>query len=306
VWSWREFDVLVPPENDLADTPVRLRELVRCVADAEGRGPRAVSRDMAMPSVDVVSYRVAEGGQVALPAGLRAVRAARNLVAAGAREVTPHAAAALLEQCLLSLSEEVFGVDIALPVAAGESESSGRATALHVLRTSTTVLAALNSGDPQAVDRIVHRRNDICLALAELGHDSSFRLDFRWSRQAPRPDDAIGFPPGTGRRLRAANRRSGAGEDTGTGVVEGPVTSLADDERGERWRIGVRGVLRVADVAVGRQRAVPVLLGDARRYELALSAHREGRVVRAEGALTTIRGNRGITTGPTGFTVRTP
>ena len=306
VWSWQEFDVLVPPNDDLSDTPVRLRELMRCVADAEGRPPRVVGRDMAMPSVDVVSYRAPDsGGQVALPAGLRAVRAARNLIAAGAREVlSPEATDALLEHSLLSLSEEVFGVDIALPLTSDDPEPLGRATALRVLHTSTTVLQALNSADGLEINRVVHTRSEICLALADLGgpdRGSPFRLDFRWSRRLPRPDDAVGFPAGAGTRLRAATQKPAA--TTETGVVEGLVTSLADDEQGERWRIGVRGVLRVDDVATGRLRTVPVLLGSEQRYEQALAAHRERRPVRVEGTVTTIRNARGITAAAQGFTV---
>jgi hypothetical protein len=316
VWSWGEFDVLVPPNDDLADTPARLRELVRCVADAEGRPPRTVGRDMAMPSVDVVSYRAPDSdGRVALPAGLRAVRAARNLVAASARELgAGEAVEALLEHSLLSLSEEVFGVDIALPVARGEQEPLGRATALRVLRTSTLVVAALRSAD--SLEQVLVRESlseDACLALADLGgqhRESAFELGFRWSRLLPRPDDAVGFPRGAGQRLRAASKRSETEQTSAVGVVEGPVTSLSDDEEGTRWRIGVRGVLHVDDVASGRQRVVPVLLGDAHRYERALAAHREGRIVRVEGAVTVIRGARGITAGPTEFTVtdrtRTP
>jgi len=254
---------------------------------------------MAMPSVDVVSYRAPDsGGQVALPAGVKAVQAARNLVMASAQEVlSPEATDALLGRSLLSLSEEVFGVDIALPIEADEPEPLGRTTALRVLHTSTTVLAALNSADAQEINRVVQDQGDICRALADLG-ELPFRLDFRWSQQLPRPDDAVGFPDGAGRRLRAASRKPNV---DGRGVVEGPVTSLSDDEQGQRWRIGVRGVLHVDDVATGRQRVVPVSLGSAQRYELALAAHREGRVVRAEGAVTA--NGRGITAGDQGFSV---
>jgi len=232
VWSRREFDVLVPPNDNLLDSPVRLRELLQCVADAEGRPARAVSRDMAMPSVDVVSYRAPDsGGQVALPAGVKAVQAARNLVMASAQEVlSPEATDALLGRSLLSLSEEVFGVDIALPIEADEPEPLGRTTALRVLHTSTTVLAALNSADAQEINRVVQDQGDICRALADLG-ELPFRLDFRWSQQLPRPDDAVGFPDGAGRRLRAASRKPNV---DGRGVVEGPVTSLSDDEQGQR------------------------------------------------------------------------
>ena len=245
VWSRQEFDVLVPPNDHLLDSPVRLRELMQCVADAEGRPPRAVSRDMAMPSVDVVSYRAADsGGQVALPAGLRAVQAARNLVMAGAHEVlSPEATDALLGRSLLSLSEEVFGVDIALPI---EPEPLGRTTALRVWQTSTTVLAALNSADAQEINRVVQHQADSCRALADLG-DFPFRLDFRWSQRLPRPDDAVGFPDGAGRRLRAAGRKPNV-ED-----LDVAKAGIILDKRGyisvdDQLRTNVEGIWAMGDV----------------------------------------------------------
>jgi hypothetical protein len=63
------------------------------------------------------------------------------------------------------------------------------------------------------------------------------------------------------------------------------VHRLSDDENGERWRIGVRGVLHIDGKASGRRRLVPVWLHSAEEYDAALVAHREGRIVRAQGPL---------------------
>lgn len=79
VWTLREFDVLVPPGDDLLDVPLRLHELLLCVAEAEGRSPQAVTRDIARPAVDVVSYRMPEAATgIALSAGVQAVGAVRD------------------------------------------------------------------------------------------------------------------------------------------------------------------------------------------------------------------------------------
>ncbi|MBP2326186.1 hypothetical protein JOF56_006571 [Kibdelosporangium banguiense] len=304
VWSLREFDVLVPPTDAVADRPGRLRELVQCVAESEGRTPRMVRRDIALPAVDVVSYRARDTTEsVTLPTGMRSLRAARDLVVACAREVvveTSQTVGTLLERSFLSLSEEVFGVDIALPY-----EELGRRTALRVLRSSTTVLKAVGSPDEDAFEQVFREgvSKDVCVALADLaGQDrrGSFELGFRWSRRAPLKDQAVEFPAGVGRRIRAAGKRTEPPAEDAVGVVEGPVHSLSDDENGERWRIGVRGVLQIDGTASGRRRLVPVWLRSAQDYDAALVAHREGNPVRAQGAITN---TRGVTAADNGFTV---
>jgi hypothetical protein len=309
VWSLREFDVLVPPTDAMADTPGRLRELVQCVAESEGRTPRTVGRDIALPAVGIVSYRARDTAEsVTLPTGIRSLRAVRDLVVACAREVvveTSETVGALLERSFLSLSEEVFGVDIALPYEEDRPEPLGRRTALRVLRSSTAVLEAAGSSDADAFEQVFREgvSRDVCVALADLaGQDrrASFELGFRWSRRAPLKDEAVEFPTGVGRRIRAAGKRTEPPAEDVVGVVEGPVHSLSDDENGERWRIGVRGVLQVDGTASGRRRLVPVWLCSARDYDAALVAHREGHVVRAQGVITS---TRGITAADNGFTV---
>lgn len=321
VWSWGEFDVLVPPSDEMADTERRLRELVRCVADAEGRSPRGVARDMAMPAVDVVSYRAQDlTGSVALPAGVRMVRATRDLVVACAREasgVTPEAVSALLDSSLLTLSEDIFGLDIALPIEDGSDDPLGRKTALRVLHNSTTVSFAARSTDEHAFDQVLREgvSDDVCVALSELaGEDRTapFELGFRWSRLAPLANAAIRFPQGAGERIRVGSARarrtieSDAAAVTSVGAVRGPVIRLSDDEAGERWRISVRGVLEVDGTPTGRRRLVTVSLHDSYDYEAALAAHREGRTVQVTGAVMPDHGTRGIAAADDGFTVIDP
>jgi len=320
VWSWREFDVLVPPTDATADATVRLRELARCVADAEDRSPEAVRRDMATPAVDLISYRVRDAaGPVTLPAGVRAVSAVRDLIAVCAHEVlgepghAPHdetsdVVRALLERSLLSVSDEVFGLDVSLPIEEGDPDPLGRRTALRVLRNSTAVLHAVRSSDADAFEQVFRQgiSESVCDALADLaGGDrtSQFELGFRWSRRAPLVNEAVEFPRGAGQRIRTTSRPAEQVAGTARGVVEGPVISLSDDEAGVRRRIKVRGVLEVDGVATGGQRQVTVWLGDARDYEAALAAHRDGRIVRAEGAVAGSHRTREITAADEGFTV---
>jgi hypothetical protein len=308
VWSLGEFDVLVPPTDAMTDTPGRLRELVACVADSEGRSPRLVGRDIALPAVDIVSYRMHDTGEsITLPAGVRSLCAARDVVVTCAREVaveTSDTVETLLERSFLSLREEIFGVDIALPYEPDHPEPLGRRTALRILRNSTTVLEALGSASTEQVFRDGVSRA-FCVALAELaGRDrkAPFELGFRWSRRSPLEDEELRFPSGAGKRIHAAGKRSDPPVKDAIGVVEGPVHRLSDDEHGERWRIGVRGVLQVDGTAIGRRRLVPVWLRNAEDYDIALVAHREGHVVRASGVIT---GQRGITAEDKGFTVIT-
>jgi hypothetical protein len=260
-----------------------------------------------LPAVDIVSYRARDTAEsVTLPAGIRSLRAARDLVAACAREVEPSdTVGALLERSFLSLSEEVFGVDIALPYEEDSPEPLGRKTALRVLRSSTAVLEAAGSADADAFEQVFREgvSKDVCTALADLaGQDrtASFELGFRWSRRAPRKDEAVQFPTGVGKRIRAASKRTEPPAVDAVGKVEGPVHSLSDDENGERWRIGVRGTLQVDGTASGRRRLVPVWLRSAQDYHAALVAHREGHTVRAQGVITS---TRGITAADNGFTV---
>lgn len=289
VWSRDEFDVLVPPA-ELPDTATRIGELTRCVADAERRSTAAVRRDLARVRFDVVGYRGA-GSTESVPAGLRALQAVRDLLAHSAREALGDAADGLLERARIALGDEVFGADLVLP-----AEEGGRRTALRLLRTCTAVRRAADTGS--APDDVPE---PICLAVADLagaGRAGAFELAFRWSPLDPRPHEVLAFPAGAGARIHAAATVA----ESATAVVAGPVTGLFDDEEGERRLIRVRGVLELDGTATGRRRTVPVRLPADTDYERAIAAHRDGRSVRAEGAVTDGR-TRGIAAAPGGFTV---
>ncbi|MEV0357557.1 hypothetical protein AB0H71_15980 [Nocardia sp. NPDC050697] len=286
IWSRDEFDVLVPPA-ELPDTAARLRELTRCVADAERRTPAAVRRDLGRVRYDVIGYRAAEHTE-SVPAGLRAIQAMHDLLAHSAQEAL---AADVLDRARIALGDEVFGVDLVLP-----ADDGGRRTALRLLRTCAAVRTAADNGTaPDGVPE------PICLAVADLAgteRTGAFALTFRWSPLNPRPHETLTFPAGAGARIHAAATLA----ESVPAVVAGPVTGLFDDEEGERRLIRVRGVLELDGTPVGRRRTVPVRLPADTDYERALAAHRDGRSVRAEGTVTDGR-TRGIAAAPGGFTV---
>jgi hypothetical protein len=167
------------------------------------------------------------------------------------------------------------------------------------------VLEAVGSSGTDTSEQVFRTgvSKTFCVALANLaGQDRTapFELGFRWSRRAPLTDEELRFPTGAGERIHTAGKRTEPSAEGAAGVVEGPVHRLSDDEHGERWRIGVRGVLQVDGKTIGRRRLVAVSLRSAEEYDAALVAHRDGHVVRARGVITS---QRGITAADDGFTV---
>ncbi|WP_433656852.1 hypothetical protein ACQPW1_36215 [Nocardia sp. CA-128927] len=318
VWTWQDFDVLVPPSDVVADATTRLRELVQCVADAEGRSPAAIWRDMTAPAADVVAYRTsADPGSITLPAGARTILAVRDLITFCAQEAMDESGSmrhdipgstvsALLEGSLLTLSDGIPGLDIALPIDPDDPDPLGRQTALRLLRGSDAVRQAAYSSDADAFEQIFRQGISPaeCEALAELagpGETLAFELGFHWSWLMPRPEVSVQFPTGAGERIRRGGLRVDPAPLPPVGVVEGPVISLSDDPGSDRWHIRVRGVLVVDGAPVGRTRLVNVSLGDSGNYEVAITAHRDGHTVRAAG---TVTGRpAGINVTAAGFTV---
>ncbi|GAA5060873.1 hypothetical protein [Nocardia callitridis] len=325
VWSWHEFDVLVPPTDQVPDKMTRLRELARCVADAEGRSPTAVLRDMTTATADVISYRAQQHESVSLPTGVSTVQAAWALLNVAAREVVAdddvYAAhhkqetiRHLMADTRMALLDDTFGLEFAFPFEAGELNPLGRKVVIRVLDHSTRILRAATQTTTFTELPDEEFPDAVWSAMADLAgpeHPTPFVLDFRWSRHAPRAREALTFPLRAAERISAATRnaapkrqesRSRADQQE-FGVIEGPVTSLADDETGVRWQIKVRGTLTADDVASGTRRQVPVLLRNRDDYQDALAAHRDGHTVRVEGPVTRFGRARGITAAPTGFTV---
>ncbi|MGW6427082.1 ATP-binding protein [Nocardia sp. NPDC055053] len=162
IWSRDEYDVLVPPSDTLADTAIRLRELIRCVADAEGLPERAIWRDITEPDLDIVTYHRADDTDpaVLLSDGARALTALRDLVTHSAyAEVTdspwrtpdsvPTRVRWLLRETRLTACTGPFGFEVAIPV--DHEQSLGRRTAARLLHSATVVETAARSADRFAV-----------------------------------------------------------------------------------------------------------------------------------------------------------
>ncbi|KAA2261840.1 hypothetical protein F0L68_15065 [Solihabitans fulvus] len=318
IWTWQDFDVLVPPTDTMGDSVMLLRELVVLVAAAEERSPQLVARAMITPAVDVVSYRLsdAEWGEIALPAGLRAMRAVRDLIAACARGVAEHShgtrptmVGSLLERTLLSLADDAFGVDVLLPVEPGPVESLGRLTALRLLHSSLAQLEMATEGSfEDGADEAV--ADGTCLAFGDLAgpwRRSPFRLEFCWSWAVPAGQGpvAVEFPDGAGERIHARGKKLSQTVPAASAVVEGLVTSLSDDKDGDRWVVGVRGRSVVDGAVEAPERVVSIRLAGAQQYAAALDAHRRGRTVRAKGSVARVGRRRGVVVGPDGFAVST-
>ncbi|MCZ9327260.1 hypothetical protein [Nocardia farcinica] len=287
VWSREEFDVLVPPADTLSDTPTRLRELARCVADAEGRSRAAVWRDLLGVGRDSFSYRaLAREEAVPLTAGLRAVNAVHLLVAQSARDVLGNggrrdAVRSLLERSSVAPGVDAPGLDITLPLTNGGPDPLGRRAVQHLSRGAAALLAAVSGGD--ATPPVSHTLGLALADLAGVRPAAPFSLSFRWSRRTPLPDGTIEFPADAGERLRAAALRARRDDRARHGVVEGRVIRLGYDG-GDGRRVTVRGSLVVDDVPTGH-RVVTVRLADAADYHTALAAHRDERRVRVEGTV---------------------
>ncbi|MET1073240.1 MAG: hypothetical protein ABWY11_11395 [Umezawaea sp.] len=312
VRSLGDFDVLVPPGDGRGDVTPRLRELLECVADAEGRTPREVVRDMVAPAADVLSYRLRlpRSGTVPFTAGFRAVRAVRDLVATCAFDVSSDpadrdVAGDLLDRTALSTAEDGFGLDVLVPVL---HDGLGRRATLRVLRTSAAVLGAAVSPDPAAWRDLPWHGlvDDVCGSLADLAGEhraSAFELAFHWALALPsgEPDAVLSFPADFGVRARARRKRVEP-VTAERALVRGRVTRLAQDHAGRRV-VTVRGALVVDGGPVGRERAVRVRVADQETYLLAIEAHRAGDEVRAEGAVESTGTRYGIAVEPGGLTV---
>ncbi|GGU73855.1 hypothetical protein [Lentzea flava] len=304
VWTRHEFDVLLPPGGGTADTASRMRDLIICVADAEERSPRSVAREMALPESDVVSYRVAlpEFAAVSLGAGLRAVRAVRDLITTCARAAIDDVPGTdsrtpgrLVERTSVSTADEGFGLDLLIPVHHETAPHFGRATTTRLLRASNAALAA---DGPDAAGL------DVFSALADLAGErrgSPFDLVFRWATALPTEwaETSLHFPRDFGADVSAS--RSKAVPAAARGIVQGRVTRLAHD--GPRRVVTVRGALLLDGRPIGRERAVRVRVEDQQTYLAAVEAHAAELLVRVEGGAEITGAKYGIVVEPGGFTV---
>ncbi|MEG8183146.1 hypothetical protein GZH49_32295 [Nocardia terpenica] len=304
-----------------ADAGIRLRELARCVADAEDRSLEAVWRDLSTPAVDTVSYRALhDTASITVAGGTHTVLAVRDLIVVCAQKALGEPAPTrrgtisgpirtLLERSLLSLSDEPLVLEVALPMENGDPQSLARRTAMRMLRNATLVRRAAESSEVEVLEDLLRHRVSVdeCIALAELAgpeYALPFELGFHWSWLAPEADETVEFPSGSGERIvHLSNKRVGQRTESGHGVVEGSVIGLSDDPDGARWRIKVRGTLEVDGILIDGLRTVAVSLDDDSTYAAALAAHRDRHTVRAAGAVSRHHRRNEIAVTAGGFTV---
>ncbi|MGC4988981.1 hypothetical protein [Nocardia salmonicida] len=315
VWSHGDFDVLVP-DGEVADFTARMRALVRCVADSEQRSAEVVVRDIVSGGVDIVGYRAGEG-EVSLEAGTAALAALRSLLVTCAYQVAgseirissmrQRAVSELLDDTTLLPRRDAFGFDVFL---AGPGSRLGRGSAIRLLDIAATVRGAAHGERFGIAHEIRYETVELFSALGSAERSPMrFELNFRWSRQIPRPDVAVEFSSSAVAQLPRLfddavassplpnDRLESLPGPASPAVIEGVVVGL-DNDGGPKAI--VRGVLVVDETTTGRQRRVTVRLRTADEYAKALAAHSSLVRVRATG---TFDGRRDLQVSENGFTV---
>jgi hypothetical protein len=241
IWSNADGrEVLVPANDEFADTELRITEILAVLAEAEERPASEIATDIVTPLVDIQSYQIhMQEGIFSLPAGLHTLQGARTLITVAARTVvygslpviqhgTPAPITELLRRIELGDGNPgtgTFSVRIPLTTPDGTTVSGtpGEATDVpplgrqvgYQLRASIIAAhtAAIQS-DPAAFEDAVPAgvSADLCRALAELtgpSHDHAFEISFRWGRgiTADVPADAVRFPAETAPAVAAGAER---------------------------------------------------------------------------------------------------
>jgi hypothetical protein len=315
VWAFDDRQVLVPDRDGYADGPRRVREIVRMLAEAEGRTPAEVAADIAAPTADVQWYRapaVTTDGLSAMAMGLTGIRdvlaAAARVVVDGPRAEFAGTAPKPVRELLAavkvgpgSVSGDVLTVRV--PLERNEPDSLARRTLLLLHQVMPLVRdaveAAGDGGNAEGFDELVRDgvSADLCAALARFSgpHPGlGFDVGFRWARAMPAeaPERVVAFGPGSRRALRtAANRlkRLRSGEASVTGFVG----MLFDNGIEDRFRVQIHGTV-LADSGRSRN-GLWVRLPDEATYDRAVEAHRARTRVRAEGVLRIVHDRHELT-----------
>lgn len=282
VWSHADgYEVLVPPRDDLADTDLRVRELLNVLAAAEQRPADDIIVDINAPLDDIQSFRTfPEGmppGFTPLEVGIRALQGVQSMIGIAARTVvegplpefaggTPPTASNLLQRVRLGPGRPgsyVFTVRVPVDAPSRSTDTTpqaqpdeplGRQVARQFHEAITAASAATTRAtldDLTAFDETATAgvSANLCLALSVLAgqqYEHAFDVTFRWSHRlrTELPADTTHFAEGTGKVIRAAARHMRQVRISGAAEVTGFVESLHDQpETADRWRIKVRGDL---------------------------------------------------------------
>jgi hypothetical protein len=311
----------VPADDELADTKLRVSEILGTLTIAEKRSAADIAGDIATPFDDVQVYQTSpDGGMASLPGALHNLQSIRDLISATVRTVAEGPAAvfsgsapALAGEVLQTIrlgpgrpDSQMFTVRIPVHALSGQPEGSqgngaplGRQIGLQL----HAALLAMRAAAARATDQnlIVFDEAvpagvsaNMCEALSGLAgrqHAEAFEIAFRWGRGLPSavPADNVRFPGGTGAVIRAGASRLRELSALGARTITGMVESLHGKSPGEdRWEIKVRG-----ELASGRGaesvRSVWVSLDSPAAYDRAIAAHRRQRGVRGRGELAAVR-----------------
>lgn len=228
IWSNADGrEVLVPANDELADTELRIAEILAVLTGTEERPASEIVTDIVTPLVDIQSYQIpAQDGFFSLPAGLQTLQGARTLITVAARTVvhgplpviapaTPAPVTELLRRIELGYGNPgtgTFSVRIPLTTRHGATVSGtpgeatdglplGRQVGYQLRASIIAARTAANQSDPAAFDDVVSAgvSADLCKALTELtgtSHNHAFEIGFRWGRgvTADVPADAVRFP----------------------------------------------------------------------------------------------------------------
>jgi hypothetical protein len=323
VWARADgYEVLVPPRDDLADTDLRVSELLKVLAAAEQRPAEDIIADISAPLDDIQSFRTfpeeIPPGFTSLHAGIRALGGVHSMIGIAARTVvegpqptfageTPPAASDVLRRVRLGPGRPgsyAFTVRVPVdtrsqpsgtPLRTQPGEPLGRQVARQFYEAITaasqaTAVAALD--DLSAFDDTVTAgvSPDLCLALSVLagrGYELAFDISFRWSHglRTDLPADTVHFADGAGQVIRAAARHLRRVRISGVGEVTGFIESLHDrPETGDRWRMKVRGDVTIRGSAVSSRTIWARLDGQA-SYDRAIAAHQSRHLVQVRGDL---------------------
>lgn len=313
-----DYEVLVPVHDDMGDGDRRIREILRCLSAVEDRPTDEIALEISRPQLDKQFFRTFpanhDSGYTSLLSGVQTVQGIRNILGTAARTVLegPHFAFAgrapgavgdVLRAAELGPSragsyivEVRLAVDVTVRTPSGE-DMSGRAVLVQMLEAVSAAQIAVSTDSPAAFDDAVTAgvSADLCKALSDFSGTSRsepFEIAFRWSRLQPldAPSHVLVFPENSGSLLQAAAGRLRSLNASGPATVTGLIKGLHDDEAAnDRWRIKVRGQLRTKQAEQSR-RAVWIRLPDQATYDRAMIAHRQDRLITAEGELSSTTG----------------
>ncbi|MDX2091694.1 MAG: hypothetical protein SFX73_27785 [Kofleriaceae bacterium] len=312
-------EIEVPMREGARDYPRALAMLVDDLARVEGRAPATVARELRASGRDVVDLvfrgEAFDAGGVDLESGRAAYDAARDLVlaaACAALEPRPVFGRRKPLQAMEHLTRARFAparhgsyvVSIETPVPPGldAQGSEDDETAPFERRVNVVLaraLAGAHSAATQAstalsMDPFTTRVPDgvsanLCEALASLlSVAPQLKVDFAFARTRPAPQfprKSLEYAPFMRDVLAEAARQLRVHSPWPDFELEGPVVQLRSPapEQG--------GDAEVVTMIDGRARKVSLALG-ASEYQVAVDAHREGRVIRCVGDL--VRAGKGF------------